>query len=58
MRNKDIRKEVKDARLFLWQVADELSITDSSFSRMLRKELPEERKEEIRNAIKKLKEGA
>ncbi len=58
MKNQDIRQEVKDAGLKLWQIADDLRIADSGLSRLLRHELPEEKKTEIRNIITKLKAGA
>lgn len=54
MKNKDIRAEVKKAQLHLWQIADELGMTDSQFSKYLRYELPENEKERIRNIIKEL----
>lgn len=38
-RNKDIRDAVKQAGLYLWQVAEAYGINDSNFSRLLRKEL-------------------
>lgn len=55
MKNQDIRNEVKSASLKLWQIAEELGITDSTLSRMLRRELSDEKKTEIRSIIKKLK---
>ena len=57
MKNADIRMEVSAAGLKLWQIADGLGIADTSFSRMLRYELPEEKKIEIRSVIKQLKEA-
>ena len=47
MRNKDIRDyaRIKDVRL--WMIAEKLNMQDSNFSRMLRKELPGEKKKEI-----------
>ena len=57
MKNLDIRREVKENGLYLWQIADKLNISDNWFSRVLRHELPDEKKEEIRSAIRSLKEG-
>ena len=54
MQNLDIRFEVKAANLKLWQVADKLGMTDSVFSRKLRKELSDDEKNQIRTVIKKL----
>lgn len=58
MNNIDIRNAIKRARLFGWEVAQELGISESYFSRKLRKELPPEEKERILAAIDRLaKEG-
>lgn len=57
MMNSDVRQEVKEAGLFLWQIADVLGLHDSGLSRKLRHELPESEKDRIRAAISTLKEG-
>ena len=57
MKNLDIREDAKRSNVKLWQIADKLNISDNWFSRLLRHELPDEKKEEIRSAIKELKEG-
>lgn len=58
MRNQDIRDEIRDAGLRLWQVADELKIADYNLSRKLRHELTDEEKTKIRSIIDELrKEG-
>lgn len=57
MVNQDIRDAIKNANLKYWQVADMYGITDGNFSKLLRKELPTEKKEKIMNIIEKLKEG-
>ena len=54
MRNQDIRSTAAVAGVKLWEIADALGIADSSFSRKLRKELPQEEKEKIFSIIKKL----
>lgn len=51
MHNQDIRYEILASGLKLWQIAEALGITDSTFSRKLRKELPETEKERIRTII-------
>ena len=56
--NNDIRLEAASVGLCLWQIADKLNMTDSSFSRKLRKELPETEKERIREIIVELKAEA
>lgn len=57
MKNQDIRREVAGAGLYLWQIAEGLGIPDSGLSRLLRKELSEEKKKEIRSIIKRLTGG-
>ena len=41
-KNQKIRNATKEAGLKLWQVARAYGMTESSFSRMLREELPED----------------
>ena len=55
MSNKDIRQAIKDANLRHWQVAEALQIHEGNFSRQLRRELSEERKREVLQAIEKAK---
>ena len=54
MKNKDIRDyaRIKDVRL--WQIAEKLNLCDSNFSRLLRHELPEDKKTEIKAIIDNL----
>lgn len=56
MANLDIRAAAVSSGVKLWRVADALGIADSSLSRKLRKELPQEEKEQIFNIIKRLSE--
>ena len=55
MQNRDIRQEVADAGLKLWQIADKLNMHDTNFCKKLRKELTFEEKAKIRAIIKELK---
>ena len=48
MRNKEIKEYIKSKNLHMWQVAERLGIADSSFSRMLRYEISEEKKLQIK----------
>lgn len=57
MCNIDIRNAAGSCGLKLWQVADAIGLTDSSFSRLLRKELPEEKKAQILEIIERLSKG-
>ena len=52
--NIDIRSELMARGLRQYQVAAVMGITEEHFSRLLRKELPKERKEEIRQAVNKI----
>lgn len=57
MNNQDIRQEITASGFRYWQVADKLGMNDGNFSRLLRFELPDEKKEKIRSAIAELKAG-
>lgn len=55
--NLEIRRAIKKTGLFQWQVAERYGVSESQFSRMLRRELPDEEKRLILNIIEQLKEG-
>ncbi len=50
-RNMDIREAARKKGVLLWEVADRLGIHDSALSKLLRYELPAERKAEILRII-------
>ena len=52
--NKEFRMRVKKSGIKLWQIADKLSIHESQFSRLLRKELSGEMRERAFEAIDEL----
>ena len=54
MTNKDIRNYAKIKGVKLWKIAEQLQITDSTFSRKLRKEFTNEEKEKIYCIIDRL----
>lgn len=54
MTNIEIKDQAKALNVKLWQIADCLGITDSTFSRKLRKELPETEKSRILEIIDNL----
>ncbi len=54
MKNQDIRKAAAEAKVKLWQIADELGIADCNFSRKLRKELSPKAKAKIFSIIDRL----
>ena len=54
MCNKEIREAAKRSGVYLWQVADAYGVNDGNFSRKLRKELPQEEKQNILEIIDRL----
>lgn len=54
--NFTIRALAKESNVKLWEIADELGISDTTFSKMMRKELPPQKKEKAVLAIRKIKE--
>ena len=56
--NQKIRRTAAAAGVKLWQIANRLGITDSYFSRLLRKELPEKKQAEIMQIIAELEQEA
>lgn len=49
--NQTFRREAKQKGVFLWEVADELQISESYLSRILRKELPESKRAAFLHAL-------
>ncbi len=49
--NKDIREHAKEKGVFLYEVAEQLHISDPTFTRRLRHELPSGDKSEIKKII-------
>lgn len=54
MANWDIRQDLLLAGIRQWRVAESLGISESMLSKMLRKELSKDKKDEIKLVIKKL----
>lgn len=52
--NADIRATAKTSGVYLWQIAEQLGINDSTFSRKLRKELSTEEKATIYGIIARI----
>jgi hypothetical protein len=52
--NQDIRTYAEKNRVYLWEIADVLSMHDSSFSRLLRHEFSDENKTEVFSIIDRL----
>ncbi len=55
MVNLEIRESIKKNRLFHYEVADALGISETAFSKWLRSEMDAERKEKVVQAIKSIK---
>ena len=53
-RNEDIREAIKTSGLFQWQIAEQIGVTEFTFTRWLRGVLSDERKERILSAIAEL----
>ncbi len=54
MKNYDIRCSIQQHRLHHYEIADALGINESTFSRWLRDELPEDKKEKIFQIIEQI----
>lgn len=52
MKNMEIREALKDYRVYQYELADALGITEFTLSRKLRKELPDDEKQRILRIIK------
>lgn len=51
MENLTIRRKAKELGVHLWQIAERVGLTDSNFSRKLRRELPSEERDKILQMI-------
>lgn len=56
MCNTEIRETAKQSGVFLYAVADKLGISEPTMTRLLRHELPDEKKKEIKSIIAELAE--
>ena len=55
-RNTEVRDHIKNNGLYYWQIAEYMKIHESEFSRMLRREMSEETKQKILEAVYALRE--
>lgn len=55
--NEQINSEIKRSRINKYEIAEKLGLHEFSFSRWFRKELDENQKSRIREAIKQIKES-
>ena len=58
MANTKIRDAAKANGVKLWMVADRIGVQDTTFSRMLRHELPKQKQAEILKAISEIAKEA
>ncbi|KNZ41392.1 hypothetical protein [Acetobacterium bakii] len=54
MKNKEVRKFIKNSGFYQWQIAEAIGIHEVAFSRKMRHELKEMEKFQIFEAIEKL----
>lgn len=55
VRNADIRSIIRKLGLTQWLVAEKMGISEATFTRWLRKELSDEERKQIFNAIEELR---
>ena len=56
MCNAEVREKMKKHRLYQYQVASKLGVSECTFIRWLREELPSEKKELVLSAIAELEQ--
>ena len=52
--NLAIRKKIEKSGIHYWEIADRIGISDATICKWFRKELPEDRKEQILKAIEEI----
>ena len=57
MSNKELKKRIKEAGFYQWQVADEMGISQYTLCIWFRKPLPPEKEQAVLDALQRLKEG-
>ena len=55
MANETIRATAKASGVYLWEIAERLNMSDSFFSRKLRRELPEKERDNVLAIINAIK---
>lgn len=56
MYNLEIREAAKTSGVMLWEIAEKYGVSDSNFSRKMRRELPQEEKAKILSIIQDIAE--
>lgn len=52
--NMELRRAVKSAGVCLWQLADAIGISEASMTRLLRRPLPERKRDELLDVVRRL----
>lgn len=52
--NLDIREQAKKAGVYLWQIAAAIGVSEPTFNRRMRVEMPETEKEQVKKVISRL----
>lgn len=52
--NEGIKRYAREMRVPLWEIASKLGISESTMTRLLRQEVPEEKATEIRDIINEI----
>ncbi|MBQ7542116.1 MAG: hypothetical protein IJT44_07485 [Clostridia bacterium] len=55
-KNKEIRETARAAGVRLWQIADDMGVSEATLIRKLRHELPEAEKQEVLSVIHRISE--
>ena len=58
MANEEIKRRIRESRVYQYEVADALGVSDITFCKWLRKPLTPERERDVLDAIQRLKSGA
>ncbi len=53
--NQEIKQAARNAGIYLWEVAEAYGCVDTTFSRKLRRELPQSEKDRILSIIEQLR---
>lgn len=52
--NLDVREKAKKAGVYLWQIAAAIGVSEPTFNRRMRVEMPETEKEQVKKVISRL----
>ncbi len=52
--NLDVRECAKKAGIYLWQIAAAIGVSEPTFNRRMRVEMPESEKEQVKHVISRL----